>query len=253
MRCPRCQFVVFRDIERCPSCGEDLQVPAPPRTDRIVRDVSAVDGGPLEHYSTVDDVVGPLADYSLRAPESFVPAARQRQSRAARPPSSGRAKLSLGLDSSTRDAGGSPVDGFAPERSVARHLQRRIAAGLLDLFLLCSINVTIVYFTTRLVGLPVASVVQLPLAPLLAFLAVFNVGYAVTLTVVGGQTIGKMTAGLRVEEADGSRVTPTHALIRTAAYAVSVLPFGVGFASMFLKSRRALHDLLADTRVVRLS
>jgi uncharacterized RDD family membrane protein YckC len=62
-----------------------------------------------------------------------------------------------------------------------------------------------------------------------------------------------MTAGLRVEEADGSRVTPLHALIRTAAYAVSVLPFGVGFAGMFLKSRRALHDLLADTRVVRLS
>ena len=46
MRCPRCQFVVFRDIERCPSCGEVLQAPAPPRTDRIVRDVSAVDGGP---------------------------------------------------------------------------------------------------------------------------------------------------------------------------------------------------------------
>ena len=252
MRCPRCQFVVFRDIERCPSCGEVLQAPAPPRTDRIVRGVSAVDGGPLEHYSTVEDVVGPLADYSLRAPESFVPAARQRQSQPARPASTGREKLSLGLDSSTRDAGGSPVDGFGPERG-ARHLQRRIAAGLLDLLLLCGINVAIVYFTTRLVGLPVASVMQLPLAPLLAFLVVFNVGYAVTLTVVGGQTIGKMTAGLRVEEADGSRVTPLHALIRTAAYAVSVLPFGVGFAGMFLKSRRALHDLLADTRVVRLS
>ena len=140
-----------------------------------------------------------------------------------------------------------------PERSAARQLQRRITAGLVDLVLLCGINLGVIYFTTRLVGLPLEEVGRLPLAPLIAFLTVFNVGYAVTLTAIGGQTIGKMAVGLRVEEADGTRVTPVHALIRTAAYLVSVLPFGLGFAGMFLKSRRSLHDRLADTRVVQLS
>ena len=36
-----------------------------------------------------------------------------------------------------------------------------------------------------------------------------------------------------------------------AACSISVAPLGVGFAGMLLGSRRALHDLLADTRVVR--
>ncbi len=76
-------------------------------------------------------------------------------------------------------------------------------------------------------------------------------GYVVTLTVFGGQTIGKMAVGLRVERTDGSPVTPARALMRAAACSISVAPLGVGFAGMLLGSRRALHDLLADTRVVR--
>ena len=114
--------------------------------------------------------------------------------------------------------------------------------------MLCSIDAAVLYFTTRLVGLPLASVVQVSLA---AFLIVFDVGYVVALTAVGGQTIGKMAVGLRVEGSNGDPVAPLRALIRTAAYAISVVPLGVGFVGMFLRSGRTLHDFVADTRVVR--
>ena len=130
-------------------------------------------------------------------------------------------------------------------------LQGRLLAGLLDLSLLCGIDAAVLYFTTRLVGLPLASVIQLPLVPLAAFLIVFDVGYVVALTAVGGQTIGKMAVGLRVEGSNGDPVAPLRALIRTAAYAISVVPLGVGFVGMFLRSGRTLHDFVADTRVVR--
>ena len=130
-------------------------------------------------------------------------------------------------------------------------LQGRLLAGLLDLSLLCGIDAAVLYFTTRLVGSSLASVIQLPLVPLAAFLIVFDVGYVVALTAVGGQTIGKMAVGLRVEGSNGEPVGPLRALIRTAAYAISVVPLGVGFVGMFLRSGRTLHDLVADTRVVR--
>lgn len=41
------------------------------------------------------------------------------------------------------------------------------------------------------------------------------------------------------------------AQLPVAACLISVAPLGVGFAGMLLGSRRAPHDLLADTRVVR--
>lgn len=226
----------------------------------------ADDRGPLDSYSTVEDVVGPLADYTLRAPESFVPASRQRRTRRRRSASRHRRDgeaFSPGTDSAApshragdqrrRGPATSHTSGVARELRPVQQLRRRLTAGVLDLALLGGINAAVVYFTTRLVGLPLTAVGQLPLVPLIVFLAVLDVGYAAALTAAGGQTVGKMAAGLRVEAGDGSAVPPLHALVRTLAYVISVLPFGLGFVGMFLPSHRALHDRLADTRVVALS
>ena len=265
MRCPKCHFVAFREIEKCPSCGEVLSPPFRGRG-RPFSERSRDEDSPVGGYSTVDDSVGPLADYTLRPPESFVPPPRRRHTRRARagepvrprPDESAGDRPSRQRSSATdrvrsqREAAAA-ARGGAQERGIGHQLPRRLVGGVIDLALLSGINAAVVYFTTRLVGLPVASAADLPLAPLLAFLTIFNVGYVATLTALGGQTIGKMAVRVRVEEADGSNVTPVHAVIRTAAYLVSVLPLGLGFAVMFFKSGRALHDLLADTRVVSLS
>jgi uncharacterized RDD family membrane protein YckC len=82
-------------------------------------------------------------------------------------------------------------------------------------------------------------------------------GYFVSFTAAGGQTIGKMATGIRVipaTDADPSlpRVSFGAAVVRAAAYLVSVLPAGLGLLPiLFTSERRALHDRLADTRVVR--
>ena len=69
------------------------------------------------------------------------------------------------------------------------------------------------------------------------------------LTVVGGQTFGKMAFGVRVVDRGGCPVTT--AVARALGYLVSVLPLGLGVVSMFLDSERcALHDRLAGTRVL---
>ena len=130
-------------------------------------------------------------------------------------------------------------------------LRRRLVAGVIDVGILIGINVAVVYFTLRLAGLPVASVGQLPAVPLLAFLWLFDFGYLAVLTAFGGQTIGKMATGLRVETGRGSPVTLGGALKRTAAYGVSILPAGLGLLGVFLRWKRPLHDLLADTLVVK--
>ena len=84
-----------------------------------------------------------------------------------------------------------------------------------------------------------------------------NGGYLATFTAAGGQTIGKMATGIRVVPADPDagatdRVPLGQAIVRAAGYLVSVLPAGLGFLpALFGPERRALHDRLADTRVVK--
>ncbi len=69
----------------------------------------------------------------------------------------------------------------------------------------------------------------------------------------GGQTLGLKTWRLRVEAADGGTVDARRALLRFAAGIVAIAPAGLGLLWMvFDPERRALHDRLSGTRVVRL-
>lgn len=72
------------------------------------------------------------------------------------------------------------------------------------------------------------------------------------MTALCGQTVGKAIVGIRVVRMDGrDPVGFRTALMRHAGMIVSGLPFLYGFARIFIaKDRRALHDLLAGTRVV---
>ena len=132
-------------------------------------------------------------------------------------------------------------------------LMRRLVAGSVDMMIIVGVDAVVIHFTLRLASLPVTGTSQLPAGPLLVFLLLFDLGYLVVLTAFGGQTIGKIAAGLRVECGSGEPVTLVKSFIRTAAYAVSVVPAGLGFLGVFLRRRQALHDLIANTRVVRVS
>ncbi|MCY4078361.1 MAG: RDD family protein [Acidobacteria bacterium] len=130
-------------------------------------------------------------------------------------------------------------------------LGRRAAAGVADLLLLGTIDGLIVALTARLLGMPITGAADLPWPPLAAFLLLFDLAAIATLTALGGQTLGKMAAGIRVVGLDGGPVPVSRAVARTVLSVLSALPAGLGFVGSLARSRRAGHDWLAGTRVVR--
>ena len=130
----------------------------------------------------------------------------------------------------------------------------RLAAGLLDMVLLASLDAVVIVLPLRLGELDLQSLDTLPVAPLAGFLILLNGGYVVVLTLVGGQTLGKMAFGVRLVDRAGCPVTTSSAVVRALGYLVSVLPLGLGVVWMFLDTdRRAWHDRLAGTRVLMVS
>lgn len=76
-------------------------------------------------------------------------------------------------------------------------------------------------------------------------------GYFLFMHGSGGQTVGKSLMGLHVVGADGRPLDPGRSLARVCGYVFSALPLGVGFLLAAFPPRRALHDYLAGTIVVR--
>jgi uncharacterized RDD family membrane protein YckC len=66
-----------------------------------------------------------------------------------------------------------------------------------------------------------------------------------------GKTFGMAVLGVRVVRADGTAAAPRNAVLRTLAFPLSFLLFGLGFAGILVqREHRALHDLIAGTAVV---
>jgi uncharacterized RDD family membrane protein YckC len=135
---------------------------------------------------------------------------------------------------------------------------RRILAALIDLAIVLGIDVAVLYFTLKLCELPLttAGVLELPIVPAAVFILMLDAGYAIAFTAAIGQTIGKMATGLKVlhvrdDDLDDGQPNFGFAILRTAAYVASALPAGLGFLPGLVgRDRRALHDRLAETRVV---
>jgi uncharacterized RDD family membrane protein YckC len=132
----------------------------------------------------------------------------------------------------------------------------RITAATLDGVLLAAINFAVVWFTLRLCGLTLQELGVLPLLPMLAFFLLVDAGYLILFTASSGQTVGKMAAGIRVvgsSSEEGLRLTVTlpQAALRSLLTFPSVLVLGAGFLPVLVGAGRALHDRVAETRVVR--
>jgi len=68
----------------------------------------------------------------------------------------------------------------------------------------------------------------------------------------GGQTLGKRFVHVRVVGSGGESIGYLQALGRLAATCLSILPLGLGFLAVAVRrDKRALHDRLAGTRVIR--
>lgn len=278
MKCPKCQYFSFDSGERCRNCGYDfsLALDLPPA------DLPIQDGtepfGPLADFSLNDTPSLPLftsgsgdpdaplvtpatprAPLAVRRTAPVVPRPKPRREtgRIDRDP-----EPRLALDTADVAMVPEPPPPAAetpiadPVRVVAPAGARLIAA-FIDVALVAGIDLAVVYFTLKICDVAFAHVLTLPMAPLVSFLVLLNGGYLSTFVAASGQTIGKMAAGIRVIPADpaappSERVSFGQAVVRAAGYLVSALPVGLGFLPAFLgQERRALHDRLADTRVVK--
>jgi len=290
MKCPKCQYITFDSADRCRNCGYDFSLALDlPTTDLSMHDPAepigpfadiplrerVPDTGSLPLFRRdTSDPDAPLIAPSMtpRAPLSVrrgapAPAPRPRSRRSEPDP-----EPRLALD--TAEFGSVPepqstsavaLNEIPPAQPTAEAAPRwmvaspgaRIAGGVIDAVLLAAIDLMIVYFTLRICDMTFLQLPLVPMAPLVAFFALLNGGYFATFIAAGGQTIGKMAAGTRVIPADPAaaaweRVSFGQAAIRAAGYLVSLLPAGLGFApALFGRERRAVHDRLADTRVVR--
>jgi len=279
-KCPKCQYFSFDSGSRCRNCGYDFS---------LSDDLPADDDLEIQNGS---EPIGPLGDFSLRdtpslplftpgdpdaplvtpnatprAPLSVrrgAPAGARQPKPKSRPDPDPAPRLALDTAEmpvvvrAPRAAAAAvePAADPVPEGVQTAGTIARLAAAAIDIALLGSINLTVLYFTLKICDLTFADVLLLPAVPLLLFLLLLDGGYLSTFVAAGGQTIGKMAAGIRVVPAAPSspsaRVTFGHAVVRAGAYFVALAPAGLGFVPVFLgRDRRGLHDRLADTRVIK--
>lgn len=127
----------------------------------------------------------------------------------------------------------------------------RVVAALVDMMLFAFVQFSLGVVATLLWARSADDSAFLQFAMALCT-ALFGLLYSTVLVSLGGQTIGKLAAGVRVVTLDGRVPTVGVALLRYLAYYVSALPFGLGFVVAGLRhDKRGLHDLIAGTRVER--
>jgi uncharacterized RDD family membrane protein YckC len=130
-------------------------------------------------------------------------------------------------------------------------LGARFAAVVTDTLILAAIDAIVVYLTLQICGIGFQDLGILPRAPLLAFLLVQNGGYLVVFT-AGGQTLGKMAAGIKVVSSEPrSSLDVGRAFVRELLWLVLAAPAGLGLLTVLGRDHRGIHDRFAGTRVVR--
>jgi len=284
MKCPKCGYLGFERTDSCRNCGYDFSLTsAAPVPELPLRSDSHI----ATRGDDLDRLIGAPEDEAQRMPSSdlplfvstapddeplikapLAPRAPLAVRRATpdmprlRPENPRIQTLELGFDepravqpaaaaADSERARGNKQAAAVPQVDAAG-LVRRLVAVLVDVLILTTIDALVVYFTVQICGLSWEEVAILPKGPLVAFLVVQNGGYLVAFT-AGGQTLGKMAAGIRVVSAEPhSSLDLGQAFLRELMWLVLAVPAGLGFLSaLFTRDHRGLHDRFAGTRVVR--
>jgi uncharacterized RDD family membrane protein YckC len=284
MRCPKCSYLSYDDVERCRNCGYDFALataarppdaavpvdPAheprtwePPRRRRAapLETTPPPEGAALD-LPLFEDPGGPEPP-PVVIPPAAPPLSVRRRVEIARPSSrleslaepagvpGGEPEFDWPDEATTVPEFPAVPDAPGPRPAEDDGLGPRVRAGLVDAVLLVAIDVMVVWLTLRVAGVGAEEWRLLPIVPLIGFLFLLDTAYLVTFTAASGQTIGKMLAGVRVVYGNGGRVPFGHAVLRSVALLVCAIPLGLGLLPMFMDAeRRGLHDRLAGTRVV---
>jgi uncharacterized RDD family membrane protein YckC len=267
MKCPKCSYLGFGDLDRCRNCGYEFSLSDTiDLPDLAIRSESGP-GEPLPALPLFAPGIGidndtplitrpspPRAPLSVRRSTPDIARLRTTSQRAA--------TLDLDLDGSDDVAPASRRLAVRSESAQSPQVvsdapadagvSRRLAAAVVDTSILMAIDLAVVYFTMQICSVSPSEFGLLPKVPLTAFLLVQNIGYLLAFT-AGGQTLGKMAAGLRIVSAEsGTSLDMNRAVKRTVAWLVLAIPAGLGLLSAcFSHDHRGLHDRFAGTRVIR--
>jgi len=214
-------------------------------------------GGPADDQPLIKRVSPPRQPLSVRRATPDV--ARLRPE----PPKAQSFELALELGESTANLGPSYTPAARAtaevwpeprrERAETAELSTRLVAVAIDLAILLTVDIVVVYFTMQICGITLAEAGLMPRGPLFAFLLVQNGGYLVAFT-AGGQTLGKLCTGIRVVGTESAgELDLGRAFKRTMVWLMLAIPAGLGFLTIFGRDHRGLHDRFAGTRVVRAS
>lgn len=280
MRCPKCSYLSYDDVERCRNCGYDFSLatgtreaePPPPveeapeprsweaprrRRPGSIETAPPPDGGPLD----LPLFEGPLAPEPppVAIPPAGPPLSVRRKIEISRPPA--RVDPVIPADEPAGfDWPEEPVVTEAaqpePDEPIVAPATRdalgpRLRAGAIDFAVMLATNALVLWLTMRVAGVTLEEWRLLPPVPLFGFLFLLDTAYLVTFTAASGQTIGKMLTGVRVVYGESSRVPFGHAVLRSVALLLCAIPAGLGLLPIVLDpERRGAHDRLAGTRVV---
>jgi uncharacterized RDD family membrane protein YckC len=245
------------DLDRIVSHTETAAALATPPADDIQQQYPApepVDVASLPLFTgarAVPDEASPLAAPRRARPPLAVRRATPEVVRRRTPRMVRRdAEMALELDAPASSEH-MPVEGPSRVRQPAP-AARRVGAAIVDVVILGSINSAVLYLTLAIAGLPVADAGIIPLVPMAAFLMLLNGGYLVGFTAVHGQTIGKMVTRVRVVADNDEDVDIAGAVLRALGVTFSLVAAGLPYLPVLLSAdRRALHDRLAGTRVIK--
>lgn len=277
MKCPKCQYLNFDEGERCRNCGYDLTLALdlPPPIEPPVEPPAGSEGPLLDLPLSASAAEGPRSGTPAplsrgRTPRLELPlfgtalvdargvplapspprpplAVRRRTPEPPRPSAPRRRPMPMLALLTPAAAAEAPTETKQPAP-----WPRRAVAAAIDFALLAGLDAAVIAFTLRLAGLTLRELHVVPPLPLGAFLLLLDGGYLVSFTALGGQSLGKMLAGIRVLGRAGHQVGVGAASLRTVSLLLGLLPFGAGLLpALFDGERRALHDRLAGTRVVR--
>ena len=138
----------------------------------------------------------------------------------------------------------------APVERPAFVLERAEAVAV-DLLILGAMSGTVAYFAARVAQVPPVGLIS-GVSYMLAFLVGIGLLYATCFTGTTGQTPGKMLVGLRVVDTRGNPPGAGRALLRSILALLGLAFLGLGAVPIFLDpARRAAHDRLVGTRVIR--
>ncbi len=276
MRCPACGFVSFPHLTTCKKCGKPLPTPVgarpssspskPPASRAAPRPPAVAAARPPATPPPVAAPPDPFATSVSGDPNETTPMRAARTAPPA-PPGAGEEAFSFTLPAAA-SADVRSHEFYDPAASLAVEQDFRPAGfwirfvasfldGIVGGIIMIVIAVPFVLSAGILGAMedPVAMaqrITGLGLA-MNAIALLVSILYEVIFVGWRGQTPGKMLLGLKIIRVDGGEVDYIKAFIRWIGKMVSGLILGIGYImAAFTENKRALHDYIASTRVIRL-